>query len=138
MRNHSELVEGLSHVTYEYNMLIGTATLLEHIQIQRKNSKGSVDKIKQLFLSDINYNSVLESFLIHARNLIDFFNSKEFKKNGDDILLRDFNIKEETCKIFDCNKSPDDKTEIEKQYDRMSKEISHLTYKRTNKINDKL
>ena len=134
MRTPTELSEGLGHIIYEYNMLIGTASLINDIDILRNSPNTPLSNVENKFISDFNKNSLLESFVIHARNLIDFFNGKESKKE-DDILLRDFNINKDLYKVFDYHPLELEKTEIEKQYDRMSKEISHLTYKRTNNVN---
>lgn len=136
MRTPTELSEALSHIVYEYNMLIGTASLMNDINILRNSPNTPLNNIENKFISDYNKNSILESFIIHARNLIDFFNGKESKKD-DDILLRDFNVNKDLYKVFVYHPLELEKTEIEKQYDRMCKEISHLTYKRTNNENFK-
>jgi hypothetical protein len=92
-----ELSTGLDHVFYEMSQLVFLA------------DKGSPIKGFD--------NAVLESRLIHVRNLLDFFEHPPTP--NDDIL----------CCHFDFSSS---RVSIEQKYrDRLNKDLSHLTYSRT-------
>jgi hypothetical protein len=92
-----EVAKALDHVFYEIHQL----TLMA----------GRTDPERAL------QNAIVESRLIHVRNLLDFFEHSSSPK--DDVL----------CIHYDFSSSP---IAIENQYrERLNKDVSHLTYSRT-------
>ncbi len=83
--------------------------------------------IKQLPIADnIIKNALIESFVIHLRNLIDFFYND--KPKSDDITVINF---------VNANCIPEITEKIKLARKRAHKEVAHLTLKRTFKSEDK-
>lgn len=109
-------------VKYEYDMFCHLAALLK-------------SGIVRGLLSQIIYNSVLESFLIHTRNMCDFLYNK---KNGDNICADDYMDKwtkkmhtkagksQEECKCNLCLDCP----YTGRNYSRISKSLAHMSSER--------
>lgn len=104
------------HLYYEFSMLVSTSILLQ-------------DKSSIPMMSDTQKNALLESFLVHLRNLKDFLWEKERIK--DDITASDF------CSnwSWEDRKKTDTLSGITiEDLDRLvNKQISHLTEFRENK-----
>ena len=100
-----DLVQASVHLKYEFDMLIVTATLL---------SKPNLDAYAR--------NAILESWVQHVRNLIDFFYTP---KKQDNIVMADFLIDIEIPESF-----PRLNADLKKAKKRANKEMSHLTYTR--------
>ncbi len=87
------------HVLYEIEMLYAAAQLT--IKSQKRTHQ---------------HNAFLESFVVHARCLAEFFSAKPKRKEDDDVRATDF------FADFPTSKNPETK--------RMHKEIVHLTHSR--------
>jgi hypothetical protein len=103
------------HVTYEIDMLVATYTLMKQMEVSKLVTDEETNKVI--------CNALVESFAIHARNLIDFFNSKQ---GG--------NPKE-----FAPEYEPTVVNEIGSKLDRkLNTQIAHLTYQRTDDPKNKI
>lgn len=109
----SKIEKGASHIVYEIMMFNGTAIKL---------SSGITDQFE--------INIALESFVVHSRNLFDFFYSE--KKYPDDISVYDYLKRKK-----DFNKEKSKKRNLENLTNKANKQVAHLTYSRNNynKIN---
>ncbi len=96
------------HLRYEYQMLLATARLIQ---------AGGLP-------SDHGY-ALLESWVLHVRNLIDFFYTP---KKLDDIVMMEFTNDGQGIGDF-----PKITTELEMARERANKEMAHLTYSRVGK-----
>lgn len=77
-RSQNDLKQASFHLNYELNMLFISRVALTNA----RNNEPTA--IKNAYL----LNAILESFLIHARNLIDFFYSNS--RYSDDVVAEDF------------------------------------------------
>ena len=100
--------EALPHLRYEFQMLLATARLLQ--------TRG--------LPSDHAY-ALLESWVLHVRNLIDFFYTP---KKMDDVVMVEFSSGWKGIREF-----PKITTELARARDRANKEMAHLTYSRIGK-----
>jgi len=107
MQNLDEYIK--EHLIYEISMLKFTRTAL-------------MQSVENEFL----YFVLLESFVLHARNLIDFFIIENEKKHSDDVIARDF--KTNSGKWL--GKVENNRTFLEGIKVRANKELAHLTLKR--------
>jgi len=114
MRKISEytLKKASGHIYYEVEMLFMTMRLL-------------LTSRDQIFI-----NALLESFLIHSRNLLDFLYPK-LEPKSDDILVYDYI---QYKKLYNINKTK--KKELNFITRRANKQLVHLTYSR-NKFGEK-
>lgn len=96
------------HLRYEFRMLLATARLI----------------LARGLPSNHGY-ALLESWVLHVRNLIDFFYAP---KRLDDIVMVEFASDEDGIGDF-----PDITTELERARERANKEMAHLTYSRVGK-----
>ena len=113
--NHSlsELKEASFHLNYEINMLFIS-------RVELSNAKNNVlGAIKNAYL----LNAILESFLIHTRNLIDFFYIDSPLRRGDDVVAEHFI---ENWKI----QRPLVTALLNDTKSRANKHLAHLTYER--------
>jgi hypothetical protein len=111
------MIEMVNHqVPYEVGMLRCTFLLL---------SRGVPEGADQRAVLNAN----IESFCIHARNLIEFF-SRESTKPKDKAGARHF-----TLSSYRAFKMP--KTE-ERLVEKLNEQIAHLSYKRTTKDEEKI
>jgi hypothetical protein len=108
-RKEEELIAALEHLYYEIDMLQGTMERLE---------TGSTE-------DRIFHNALVESFTIHARNLMHFLYPTG-KKDDSDVLAADF-FDDEGYWLKIRLKEPE---EFGKSRGRVNKEIAHLTYDR--------
>lgn len=106
-----ELHGALNHLKYEFEMLLATARLIE---------AGGMP-------IDLG-NAVLESWVLHVRNFIDFFYSPKLK---DDIVISDF-LRGENWR----NEFPAISRNLEEAKERANKEMAHLTYSRIGKTQE--
>lgn len=97
------------HFCYEIEMLIWAYRLTANSQSVEMNIK-------------------VETFLTHARALLEFFYDK--KKYPDDARAFEFVVDRSTWESMRPSKSG----EIENAIDRMNKELSHITYKRHDSV----
>ncbi len=72
-------------------------------------------------------NIALESFLVHARNLLQFFYDKVSKKGSRSCAHHFINNWEKIC--------PSKTEDVKKLYGKVSDEVHHLSYKREAKEN---
>jgi len=109
MNNDQAVLEKkIEDLQYEIDMLIGTSELLEN---------NNTD------LGEVIFNALLESFLVHARNLYDFLRNKKYK--DDDVLANHFKPESESITIKSINE------------DRFNKEIMHITTRRPTDFSNK-
>jgi hypothetical protein len=107
------------HITYEIRMFKETAIFCSNnLIIDKKNEW-------------VTKNAILESFLIHMRNLIDFLYPKQPKK--DDITINDYLSKEVLSLHL-----PTITNNVSSYRTRANKEIAHLTTKRNTDPNEKI
>jgi hypothetical protein len=126
MRTDDELRGAMKQVQFEFNRLFGTAMYMSEyltVQIAPTPKAGPVDaewgKMFGTMLSD----AVLSSFLVHARNLIDFFIGPTSQR-PDDIVAADFFQQGPTW-------SPrTDRAFLDQLRNGMAKRNVHLTYRR--------
>jgi hypothetical protein len=114
-RGDDELREASRHLNYEMSMLEAT----------RGRLVGGIDKTTE--------NILVESFLIHARNLIDFLQPTTHLRD-DDVIAADFFVGaavdwEDVFKKVNIFTPAMD---IEGIRDRINKRLAHLTYDRLN------
>ncbi len=110
-RTKEELRTASDFVYYEYSMIIDMFQAFCNPQ-----SYNCDDSIR---------NAILESFLIHARNIIEFmYNDKNSRK--DDIAANDFTYKTKNWKEIRLPQSDF----LNEQYKRAHKKLAHLTYYR--------
>lgn len=106
-RDQKELVETSKHLAYELQMFLATTQMMiigiPNDQVDLKNA-------------------VLESFLIHLRNLIHFFYAS--KPSQDDVFVQDF-FEPSTPMVIPAKSST-----LETAQKRANKEIAHFTYTR--------
>jgi hypothetical protein len=118
----SDRKEASRHIAYEWIMLDQTFKALQKIgQAPRKIDPGVTirDPLISISKEDALYNARLESFLIHARNLIIFLNKEtDHPKN---ILAADFF--EKTTDWVIAHK-------LEDEYQKINKYLAHLSYER--------
>jgi hypothetical protein len=127
MRPDLELKGAMSVVQYEFNRFIGTCLVLSgHFQVTVGSGPNASAPMPDALLDDfcvILRDAVLEAFLIHARNLIDFF-------------IGPSNYKKEDVIAADYFSSPDvwrrglKKDGLHKVRERIGKKLAHLTYRR--------
>ena len=106
------LRKATEHLYYEAWMFYQTLVLLRHPRPQ------------------IEVNILLDAFVVHARNLFDFFYPKEHLK-PDDMIVTDYLLKP---KIFNSSKIK--KSELLFIVRKADKQLAHLTYAR-NRYNQK-
>lgn len=107
----SDLKEASFHLNYEINMLFISRVALSEA---KNNASGA---IKNGYL----LNAILESFLIHARNLIDFFYLDS--PRPDDVVAEHF--------IKNWNRQRPPVTDLLKNTkSQANKHLAHLTYQR--------
>ena len=104
-RTEEELRDASKHLFYEIQMLLGTAKKLSIL-------RGCQDEVLK--------NAVLEAFLIHARNLIDFLYTKPVQ---DDVAIEDF-----LEKAGKGEGIPAQSSFLCHQTKRINKKLAHLTY----------
>lgn len=109
-RSPDDLKRAWVEVQYEYSMLEQTATLLH---------AGNLDDTTV-------QNAVLESFLLHARALIDFFYPT--RPRPDDIIAADFFS---SADEWESLRAPPD-PELEETRTRAHKRLAHLSFERLN------
>ena len=106
----------MGHLRYEVWMLARTAEILN------ANKRNLTDETSRVI-----HNALLESSMVHARNLIDFLYSEGTKPS--DVVARDFF---DNPSEYRRERSP--KTKLLKTVPyRVGKEIAHLTYDRLGK-----
>lgn len=106
------------HLMYEIDMLRATYTCLASESLM-------------LLFSDVLKNSLIESFCIHARNLIEFFDEKSATPGQSDGRLG--------AKHFTTDFTAWDKGGPSNDLrNRLNKQVSHLTYDRTKSIEEKV
>jgi hypothetical protein len=112
-RTREELIEMAEHIHYEIWMLNHTCYIL---------SSG-------YFLASAAHNTILESFAIHVRNLIDFLYEKKANVKGDAIVAEHyFPNPQEWIEIRPI------KSNMLKNAKKLAeKQVAHLTYTRKNK-----
>lgn len=108
------------HLFYEIEMLVGSAVVLTKIQS---------------LASQILVNSLIESFVIHLRNLLDFLYSGDISEkltkkppHRDDVIAEDFFDDPSTWQKDRPKKSDT----LKAAHVRAHKEVAHLTYDRLN------
>jgi len=117
-RPEEELREGSYHLYYEISIFFETARWYSEI---KKAAQGTVNVSIPLTVLQ---NAFLESFLIHARLLLEFFHKECFRP--DDIKPSDFLSDEgDSKKIIKPDKL------LMKEKDHMDKKLAHLTYTRS-------
>jgi len=100
-------------------------SISEHISYEVQMFELAADKIKKSSLDTLETNVYLESFLVHARCLVDFLYQDE-ETQPDDVLAIHFF---DNPKQFQ-NDRPVIRELIKFLKSRTGKEIAHLTYKR--------
>lgn len=108
LRTNDQLMRILEHVRYEVEMLNQTANLL---------CSGSLS-------TDTLRDAVLESFLIHVRNLLEFLLSERGKRNL--ATVEDF-VARETWMNHHHNKE-----QFRKLEKRVNNKLAHITWRRIN------
>ena len=109
-----DLLQASEHLKYEFDMLIETATLLSKTN-----------------LNTFTRNAILESWVQHVRNLIDFFYTP---KRQDNLVMKDFLKDIEIPSTF-----PPMNSDLKEAKKRANKEMSHLTYTRVGiKLEEKI
>jgi hypothetical protein len=104
-RSDSELVAASDHLHYEIGMLFGTANAL---------AGGSCAQ-------GLCLNAFIESFTLHARNLLSFLYSD--KPREDDVIGEDY--------VSDwATRRPTETSSLQVVHRRVGKEVAHLTYAR--------
>lgn len=113
-RTRAELRRASRDLMYELAMLKKTNQVLERLGPAEKD-----DEINKVIR-----NALIESFVLHARALLDFFYPENPK--ADDVIVDDFfKMGSEWCKL--C---PPKSTLLSTVHKRVGKEIAHLTYAR--------
>jgi hypothetical protein len=107
-RTEAELKGALDHLHYEFWMLMSVVNAL------------ASGKVSDQWL----VNALLESFVIHLRNLIDFFYIE--RPQNDDVIAADFFAKKDAWEKI----RPAISNDLSKSRTRAHKEIAHLTYAR--------
>jgi hypothetical protein len=107
LKTTKELIDAAPHIDYEIRMMTESAS-----ELQARTPEPTVV-----------YNALLESFLVHARGLIAFLFPERWANRMDDIAATDY-----------YRDWPNDRTKespaFEDLYERIGKEIAHLTYRR--------
>jgi hypothetical protein len=80
-------------------------------------------------------NSLIECFCIHARNLIDFF-YEDKPDNAKDAVARHFTDRSSYCPF--AGKSPKEPGALGRLYAKVNKQITHITYDRTDIDTEKI
>lgn len=119
-RNLDELSNALTLLYCEFESLSQQYAL--HINLQNEYVLQKSPQVRLALQKEIN--DCLTLFCVRARNLANFF-LKDCKKRADDIKIEDFGL---TYSIFDELSTDGFSKNI---VDRISKEISHLTYQST-------
>lgn len=110
-RSPEELKKASNHLAYELNMLFFLRPELSEAM------RGGVRSITDTYLT----NAILESFLVHVRNIIDFFYN--LSPRGDDVIAGDF--------ISNWRElSPPITALLSETKERSNKHLVHLTYAR--------
>ena len=100
--------------------------LAEHFRYEVDMLRYSADKLKQLEgKGGVEMNMVVETFLFHARNLIEFFYN-DSKKYPSDARAYDFFEHKE---VWEQTRPPKS-NEMDKVITRSGREMAHLTYLR--------
>lgn len=110
MIDEAVLEQMVEHIAYEIEMLQATTQLM---QIGRYRAVGGTPEERILA------NAILESALIHARSLDKFFSAHQHSQPGD-VIARDFLPTWPLRTVLS-----------QKQRDRVSKRLAHLTTART-------
>lgn len=108
VRTSEELAGAAEHLIYEIEMLKGTCLALE----------------SGFFPPGLLQNALIESFAMHARNLVYFLDAERPYKS--DILADDFLLEPSTWHSIKGSIPPS----IQPVLDRTNKEVAHLTYDR--------
>jgi hypothetical protein len=103
------------HVRYEIAMFFNTGSLLLH---------WNQTKIEPQPLREVLRHTVIESFAVHCKNLIDFFYDET--PFGTDVIAKDFFIGNQFTPSFPAAASP----RLKDAKRRADKEVSHLTSER--------
>lgn len=125
MRPDQELKDAMTHVQYEFNRLVGTAMYLSgylNVHIGPAAKAGPVSNEWTAMFCTMLYDAVLESFLIHARNLIDFFIGPTSPRR-DDIVATDF------FRQASLWAPRADRAALNQLRSRIAKRNAHLTYR---------
>lgn len=107
-----------NHLSYEISMLFSTADLL------KEGDYGTVSSDAQ---GDVLKNAVLESFLVHTRNVIDFL----WKKGYKDDIVSSFFCSSEWSRADKISNDKISGYSIDKFEKMIHKQIAHLTVRRT-------
>ena len=117
-RTNDELRGALEHLTYELKALQGAFDFFFEPFVERKFSEARL---------------VLEAFLVHTRNLIDFFHGDPTKARDDDMVAQDF-LPPSTDWPSICPPFPLD---LEDTRTAVHKLVAHLTYARVEYAREK-
>jgi hypothetical protein len=113
--NSTQLQEGLEHVAYEMEQLIGICAWMIH----RYAANGGRPESAESVLEDTVY---LEAFLVHVRVLTDFFERTTRSRLKDielpDVLAQDYGFLPEPVGLDPSVRS------------RINQELAHLSYRR--------
>ena len=111
IRTNEELMLISGHLLYEYRMFNDCIELIPNPKIQTNDALRS---------------AIIESFAIHTRNLLKFF--FDDKPREDDVVANDFfHVQNEWNHI---REKFGDKELLNRIFDRVNKEVAHITYKR--------
>ena len=103
--------------------------IIEHLPYEIRMLRYSFSRLQEIKEGDTDGNAFVECFCIHARNLIDFFRDR--KPYSDN----------QACAhhFTETTYSPFQKGEIDTRlYDKVNKQIAHLTYHRSTHEKDKI
>jgi hypothetical protein len=117
-RTKKALIKTISHIAYEIQIFH-----YAYISYSQPNVNKN-DLLRSIFI---------EAFVLHARNLYDFFYRRKNKTpRDDDVIVEDF-LSNKNMKIFKKNRT--NKTEMDRVFSitRANKEIAHLSYYRLRK-----
>jgi hypothetical protein len=107
-------------------MSVSNGYLDEHFFYEISLLQYTRDELRLIKSIDNKSNVLIESFVLHSRNLIDFFITVNSKKQDDDVIASDFNTQTNNW----INNLNTYKSYLQRIKTRANKELAHLTSKR--------
>ena len=124
-RSVNELARAYSVIVYEFEALERVYTLYQYaLELHNRNLlRGDALLLQYCF------NEIIVLFCVHARNLANLFSINK-RKREDDIKITDFGLKYDIFNTFDSRN-------LDAIIERVSKEVSHLTYWHLKETNER-
>ena len=120
------LKEASEHLFYEIDMLNISAVKVNNAVRKKRLAKDKSNR-KDEWDAQVELNLSLDSFAIHARNLIEFFKGKEIK--GKNYMRAEHYLTEENMNEF--RKIMQENSDLVKYvFDKANHQVAHLTFER--------